>query len=211
MDMRNKIDQAVAIREKGNLSDSKIIFEEMILETNKSDPLYTRLMTEYVIQLRLEGQSITSKALKIGKSLYLDNPDNPGAIRSFAHSLSDLGGYELTVPLFRKMIELYPDNSLKKGDEQAHLAYTLFRSGHTKEAIGLISKSLENIQKNTANENYVEVRESYAYLVKSLLENAKGNKKLAKQSAEKALAIAVRGKSTFRIAQAKELLTLFDN
>lgn len=211
MDLENQLRQIVAIRESGNLSKSRDMFEHLIKDIDKSNPIYVKLMAEYVIQLRLEGKAITSNALKIGKELYLEHPNDPSAIRSFSHTLSDLGGYELTVPMFRKMIELYPNNSLKKGEEQAHLAYTLLRSGHIDEAASLINESIKNIQQNTEGENYIEVRESYAYFVKSLIENAKGDKQLAKKSAERALEIAEKGKSTFRIAQAKELLTLFND
>lgn len=210
MNLSDKIGEAVKIRESGKLSESKKLFEALLAQIDKDDPDYLRLAAEYVIQLRLESKALASQALKLGQELLDKHPSEPTAIRSLAHSLIDLGEFELAEPLFHTMITAHANNSLKQGEEQAHLAYVHLRTGKVASAKQLISKAISNIKQNTAKEDYLEVRESYAYLVKSLIEIALGQKPLAQQSANTAMDIAKRGNSPFRIAQAKEVLRLFD-
>lgn len=211
MRVNTKLAHAISVREQGDLTHSSTLFKQLINSTSPSDPDYLRLKTEYVIQLRLEAQHLHAQALQLGRSLASTYPEDPSALRSLAHSLTDLSGYELALPLFKKMISLYPQNSLKLGEEQAHLAYALLRTSDLPQAASLIGPALVNIQKNSAAEPYVEVRESYAYLVLALISYAQGHKKDAKNAAERALALAEKGNAPFRIAQAKEVLKLFSD
>lgn len=211
MNLLVKIGEAVKVRESGKLADSRKLFELLLKNVDPNNPEYVRLMGEYVIQLRLESKEMASEALKLGQELMTKHPSEPAAIRALAHSLTDLGGFELAEPFFHKMINSYADNSLKKGEEQAHLAYVYLRIGKVASALELIDESIGNIEKNTANEDYVEIRESYAYFVKSLVERAVGKTVNAKQSAVKAMEIAKRGKAVFRINQARELIKLFES
>lgn len=211
MRVNTKLAHAISVREQGDLSHSSTLFKQLVDSTNPSDPEYVRLMAEYVIQLRLEGQHLHAQALKLGRSLATTYPSDPAALQALALSLTDLGGYELALPLFKKMITYYPTNSLKRGEEQAHLANAFLRTSDLPQARSLIDQALINIQQNSANEPYTAVRESYAYLVLALINNASGQKEEAKLNAKRALDIAEKGHAPFRVAQAKEVLKLFSN
>jgi|GEM_PF-6271882 len=208
--IRTTLEKAVQVRESGELEKSARLFRELIQVVKKSDgELYLGVMAEYVIQLRLEGKEKLEKAYQVGEKLWKEFPDEPMAIRSYSHPIVDLGGYEKAEKLLRRLAELFPDNSLRMGEAEAHLASALMRIGKTPEAAKLIKIAIKNIRKNTSKEGYVEQREAYALMVEALIHKAMGELEQAQQAAKEALLVARRGKAVFRIRQAKEVLELF--
>ncbi len=210
----DSLQAAIKLREEGNLAESSSQFVSLLKQVGQSDPIYTTLMAEYIIQLRLEAKNKLDEALRLAQNtLAYDREhkiNNPLSLRSLSHVLTDLGGFELAEPLLRQICTQYTgNNSLRLGEAQAHLSLNLLRTGKVSEASGLIDQAIQNIRANNTKESYIEVRESYALIVKSLIEYAQGNLTQALQDAEEALIVATRGQATFRIKQAQELLKLF--
>lgn len=206
-----KLEKAVQVRESGKLKESARLFANLICEVNREDEKrYLGVMAEYVIQLRLEGKAKLEKTAEIGEKLWREFPNEAMAIRSYVHPMVDLGGYEGAEVMLRKLCELFPNNSLRIGEAQAHLAYALMRIGKKEEARKFIDSAIRNIRKNSSKENYVEQREAYGLLVESLIYNAYGELGKAKKAAEESLLVAERGKAVFRIRQAEEILKLFN-
>jgi len=83
------------------------------------------------------------------------------------------------------------------------------RIGKLEEASKLIRLAINNIRKNTSKESYIEVRESYAIMIKAILLRTRGEEAEAKKYAYEALEIAKKGGAVFRIKQAKEVIKLF--
>jgi len=221
--LKKKLDKAIYAREKGQLTESRILFEclvKLIKEKINGKPskavnfIYITIMAENIIQLRLEGQQKLRQALKLGQELLNYDKkykiNNPLSIRSVSNILADLGKYEMAKPFFKQMIQMYQNNSLRMGEAQAHLAYSFLRTGRAKEANNLITLALKNIKANTAEEKYQEVRESYALIVQSLIYKTMGKIKDGKKIAKQALVIAQAGHATHRIRQAKENLSSFE-
>jgi len=115
-DIKSKLEKAIEVRESGKLEKSSVLFENLKSMVSKNDDLYLSVMAEYVIQFRLEGKEKVEKAYEAGEQLWKEYPNEPMALRSFAHPLVDLGGFELAEKPLTKLIELYPNNSLKKGE-----------------------------------------------------------------------------------------------
>ncbi|MFH2019513.1 MAG: hypothetical protein ABII80_02790 [bacterium] len=206
-----KLEKAVQVRESGKLVESARLFTELVSQVRQTDgKVYLAVMAEYVIQLRLEGKEKIELAAELGEKLWREFPSEPMAIRSYVHPMVDLGGFEGAEELLRQMCAFFPDNSLRQGEAQAHLANVLMRIGKIDEAKKLILISTENIRKNTSRESYVEQREAYALLVEALVLRMSGDVVQAKKFAEEALEVARRGKAVFRIKQAEEVLKLFD-
>ena len=214
-DLKVRLDQVIATRENGDLQGSKLGFNELLQQVNKSHELYPRLMAEYVIQLRLEAKQILDKALSIGQELLNAQEQKPKphplSIRSVSNTLIDLGNFEQAIPLLQKLTKLYADNSLRLGETQAHLSYAYLRVSKVIDAFPLIEQAIHNINLNSQHEDYVEVRESYAYIVKALIENAVGKKDQANTSANQALSIAQKGKASHRIIQAQSVITFLSS
>lgn len=213
INLQDVLKTTIKLREDGKLTQSSAKFAYLLKQIKQSDPIYTTLMAEYIIQLRLEAKNKLDEALKLAQStLAYDRKhqiNNPLSLRSLSHVLADLGGFELAEPILREICAYYQDNSLRLGEAQAHLTLNLLRTGHTLAASKLIPQAIHNIQANTKQEPYPEVRESYAFIVKSLIEYAQKDRGKAKQDAETALAVAKQGRATFRVRQAQELLKLF--
>lgn len=215
--MTNSLNQdlqsAIKLREEGKLLESGRSFATLLNQIKKSDPLYTTLVAEYIIQLRLEAASTLGRALTLAQETFTSDQhhkiNNPMSYRSVSHVLTELGGYELAEPILRQICTMYPHNSLRLGESQAHLAHTLLRTGKITEARSLIDQALENIRENSAHEDYLEVREAHALITYSLILSALGDRSGAKAMAQQALAIAKQGQAVFRIQQAEELLKLF--
>lgn len=209
-DIKQKLEKAVEVRETGRLEKSAMLFSNLLSEVEKDDgDLYLLVMAEYIIQLRLEGKAKYEQAYRHGEKLWKEYPNEPMAMRSFVHPIVDLGGFEIAEDVLRRLVELYPSNSLKKGEAQAHLVNTLMRIGKLEEASKLIKLAINNIRRNTSSESYIEVRESYALMVRALLLRTRGEMAEAKQSAYEALKIAEKGRAVFRVKQAEEVLKLF--
>lgn len=208
-DILDRLNKAVDKRERGELDTSRVLFEELLNAVKENDPEYLELCAEYVIQVRLEAKLKYAQALKIGRQLLAKYPNEPAAIRAVVHPLSDLAAYESTPELFMKMIKLHSNNSLKMGEEQAHLAFTFLRTNKADEAKDLIEEALINIRLNNQNVDYKEVRESYALMVKSLIQYDLGMKDQAKATAKEAHEVAKAGRAVLRVRQTEELLSLF--
>lgn len=205
---QKKLIEAIGVRESGNLDESRKLFDKLISEVGVGDEPYPQVVTEYVIQLRLEAKELQRKALVLARGLENDYPGKVGSTRSVADVLSDLGEHEQTVERFRTLLHRYSHNSLRKGEIKAHLAKALLRSSKLDEAVQTIIGSVDYIRKNTAHEGYVAVRESYALRVAALIALAQGDKDKARRLAQEALVVAREGRAVFRIREAEELLAM---
>ncbi len=209
--INEQLEKIIEIREAGKLKIAKRTFLLPIKQISQDDSIYPRAMAEYIILLRLEAKELLGQALKLGQELLSFEQNKPAvdplSIRSVSNTLVDLGGFEAAIPLLKKLSTLYPDNSLRLGETQAHLSLAYLRVGRVEEASKLIKVAIKNIKDNTARENYIEVRISYAYMVQSLIFNSLGQKDSAIKSAEKSLEIANHGNAIHRVSQAKELLS----
>lgn len=211
--LQSSLNAAITLREAGELSDSAKKFAILKEQIKQTDQVYTTFMAEYIIQLRLEAKSKLMEALKLAQdTLDYDQKNqlkNPLSLRSLSHVLSDLGGFELAQPLLSQICEMYPNNSLRRGEAQAHLALAWLRMGKVAQANTLVGEALAAIRANTASDHYAAVRESYALIVRALICHAKGDDNLAKENAKQALSIARSENAYFRIKEAEELLKLF--
>ncbi len=217
--LEERIKKAIDIREEGALKKSRPLFESLIFDIKKllakdSSPrlknIYATAMGEFVIQHRLEARQLNHEALDLGRKLLEYDRryklDNPLSIRSVSNTLLNIGGYEEAEDYVKEIIKLYQNNSGRQGDSEAHLAYVYLRTNRIKEAEELISRAIDHIKRNTAEEPYVSIWLSHALMVKSLISNAKGKPIEALAAAEEALKVAKKDNRVFRIKQAKELV-----
>ena len=218
------LEKAISTRESGNLEKSRKLFEILLHKTEpqlklenskKNNYFYATLMGEYVIQYRLEASNLYSEALSLGRDLLKydkeNNIGNPLSIRSIANVLLNMGAFEMAEDYLRQMISFYPDNSAKRGDTKAHLAYTLFRIGRIEEASDLVEEAMIDIRRNDKEEKFVDVWLSHSLMVKSLILNSKNKYTEALKYAKKAVSFAKRSKSVFRIKQSEELLSFISS
>lgn len=201
----HNLEKAITLRETGKLDESHRLFLTILNTVKSHDSQYVQLMAEYIIQLRLEAKNILEQALDMAKALYAENPHDSFAIRSVSNTLINLGGFEEAVPLLKDLCQLYTNNSLRLGEAQAHLSYAYLRTGKIRLANQLVKTAIHNIELNTAQENYVEVRSSFAYIVKSLIGVTLDNSLAASRDANVARKLANRSGSSHRIRQANEL------
>ena len=212
---------AIRVRENGDLVKSRRMFGEMLPEVNLlkdskdlSDlDVYFRVMGEWVIQLRHEGKSLLQKALKIAREMYeitkQKQRENPRVIRGVSNTLMNLEAYELAESYLKKMLKIIPQSdSARIGDAQAHLARCLFRTSKIKESKALIDEALVAIGRNTDNALLLEIAawKSHALMVKSLVQNSEGKKKLAIIAVKEALALAKKENIIPRVHEAEELI-----
>lgn len=204
------LEEVIQMRERGDLEGSRQGFELLREQIDKGHPSYNRLTGEFVIQLRLEGKRKLEQALSLGRELYNhDREKNIGdssCIRAVSNALIDLGYFESAIPLLLRLSKYYKDNSLRLGEIQSHLAYAYLRTGRISESSILVETAIQNIEANTAKENYVEVRSSYSLMVRSLIELQLGEKKLALSTITQALSLAKKGKAIYRITQIEEVM-----
>ncbi len=219
--IETRIKQAIDTREKGELSKSRRLFESLLKDlekqlkkdsTKKLKYIYATAMGEYVIQYRLEATRLYDKALELGKSLLKydrqNKIGNPLSVRAVSNTLLDIRRFEESEEYLRQLIPIYKENSGRQGDIKAHLAYCLFRIGKVRGASKLIDEAIEDIEKNTAKEEYFSVWQPYALMVKALIYNSKEKFGEAMKYAKKASVIAKIDNRVFRIKQAQELVDL---
>jgi len=217
--IQKRIYKAREVREKGNLKESRKLFEELIKDFEKLginklsksfQKLYTTAFAEYVIQYRLEAKALEIKALDLGEKLLKYDKENkignPMSIRSVSNVLIDLQEYERAINLLKRMILMYKNNPARRGDTRAHLANCLLKSGQTKEAEKEIDRAIKEILKKPSPGEYITIKHSYALMVKALILNARGLLSEAVASAEESMKIAKSENRVFRMKQAKELL-----
>ena len=220
---KNKLEKAIDVREGGDLKKSRKLFETLINDTKdfaKRDLskdfqlLYTTIKAEYVIQYRLEAKQLMSKALHLGEELLkYDNKNkigNPMSLRSVSNTLIDFQGYEKAVKYLEKMILLYKDNSARRGEVRAHLAFCFFRSGHVEKASKIVNQAVEEIVQNSSNEKHFRVWHSHALMVKALIFNSKNQILKALKFAKDALEVAEKSASIFRVKQAEEIIEFLE-
>lgn len=222
--IKTRINTAIEIREKGNLKKSRTLFEDLIEDfadlqkeqlSKEFQLLYTTALAEYVIQYRLEAKELLSEALGLGeKLLNYDNKhkiSNPLSLRSISNTLIDLQGYEKAIDFLGKTIPLHKNNSARRGDTRAHLAYCLLRSGQIGKAEKEIGKAIKEILENSSSEKYSTIKHSYALMVKALVLNTRGALPEALSKAKESLKVAESKNRVFRIKQAKELIDYLEN
>jgi len=215
----NKLDEAIDVRESGNLKKSRKLFEVLLKNiesetksnlSNDFQLLYTTIKAEFVIQYRLEAKKLTAEAFSLGKELLEYDEKkmigNPLSLRSVSNTLIDSQGYEKAVKYLTKMIPMYKNNSARKGDTRAHLAYCFFRSGHVAKAEKMIDQAIEEIVQNSSKEKHFQIFRSHALMVKALIYNSKDQASKSLMSAEKALEMAKKSASSFRVKQAEEII-----
>jgi tetratricopeptide (TPR) repeat protein len=220
--LESELKKAIAVRESGKLSDSRVLFESLLEKTkkllgkNSSKDLkyfYLTLMGEYVIQYRLEGVSSFAKGLEIGKEILAYDEENkvgnPLSLRSVSHTLQNMGSFEEAEPYFRRLVDLTGSDLFKQGEELAHLSLCVFRQGRLDEAEETIERAIEQISKNSSGREYPNVPYSRALTVKALILNAKGEPKRALKLTQESLSIAKKDKLVFRIKQAEKLIKFF--
>jgi len=222
--IKTRIYTAIEIREKGNLKKSRTLFEDLIedFEDLQKEKLskelqlfYTTALAEYVIQYRLEAKELLSKALGLGEKLLKYDKkhkiNNPLSLRAISNTLIDLQGYEKAIDYLRRMIPLYKNNSARRGDTRAHLAYCLLRSGQIRKSEKEINKAIKEILENSSRGEYLTIKHSYALMVEALILNAKGALSEASSSARKSLEVAKSKNRVFRMKQAKELIDYLES
>lgn len=217
--LKKQINNAVELREKGNLNKSRLIFEFIIKDINKfllKDSskelkyIYATVMGEYVIQYRLEAEDLYRKALRLGEELLeydkMNNIKNPLSIRAVSNILLSLGQYERAGEYLELLLPLYKGSLAQIGDTKAHISYCYFRNGRLDEAQRLINNAIRDIKKDMAKKQYVPTWLSHAFLVKSLILNSQGQIKEAIKYAKNSLEVAEKGKVKARVKQSKEII-----
>lgn len=215
----DRVNEAVGVREKGNLRKSRFLFESVLKDINKllqKDPskelknIYATAMGEYVIQHRLEAGALYRKALKLGEDLLKydreNKLNNPLSIRAVSNTLLNLGVFEKAEKYLRQLLPLYEENSAQIGDTKAHISYCYFRTGRVNEASKLVDEAIEDIKENSAKKKYFSVWLSHALLVKSLILNSEKKVKEALEYAKESLKVAEKGGIKVRINQSKEVI-----
>jgi len=224
MDLRileERINNAIDVRESGELKKSRPLFESILKDVNillqkdsskELKNIYTTAMGQYVIQYRLEAGQFYKSALDLGRELYkydkMNKIGNSLSIRAVSNTLINIGSFEQAEAYLRELIPLFENNSAQKGDTKAHLALCLLRQSKLGEAKKLMEEAIEGINKNTAKKKkeFIATWLSHALIVKSLILNADNNRDGAMDSAKESLRVSKREKRVFRIAQAKELI-----
>ena len=217
--LENRIDEAINIREKGNLEKSRLLFESIIKDINKLlqkdsskelKNIYATAMGEYVIQHRLEGGALYRKALKLGEDLLKydreNKLNNPLSIRAVSNTLLNLGAFEKAEEYLRQLVPLYEGNSAQIGDTKAHISYCYFRTGRVNGANKLVDEAIEDIKENSAKKKYFSVWLSHALLVKSLILNSEKKVKEALEYAKESLKVAEKGRIKVRSNQSKDVI-----
>ena len=217
--IQDKLSQAIKMRETDQLEKSRLLFEQLIKSTkkllktdhsNETKDLFVSVMGEYVIQHRLEAQLRFLKALELGKQLVKFDKkhkvNNSLSLRSVSNTLIDLGYFEKAIKPLKDLIKINQGNSTRVGDNKAHLAYCLLRTGKLNQATKFIDEATLDIEANTVNISHLPVYQSYVLMVKSLIFNAKGQPKEAIKHAKEALVIARKGNYYFRIKQAEMII-----
>ena len=219
--LEERINEAIDVRERGELERSRPLFESIIRDIKKQlqddsswilKNIYATAMGQYVIQHRLEAGKLYERALDLGRELYeydkSNNLRNPLSVRSVSNSLVNLGFFEQAEIYLQELIPFFENNSAQKGDTKAHLALCLLRQGKLNDAKKLIDESIGEIKENTAKKKkeFIATWLSHALLVKSLILNANSNYEGAMISAKEALEVAKKENRTFRIVQSEELI-----
>ena len=222
--LENRINEAIGVREKGNLRKSRFLFESILKDINKllqKDPskelknIYATAMGEYVIQHRLEAGALYRNALELGEDLLKydreNKLNNPLSIRAVSNTLLNLGAFEKAEEYLRQLLPLYEENSAQIGDTKAHISYCYFRTGRVNEASKLVDEAIEDIKENSAKKKYFSVWLSHALLVKSLILNSEKKVKEALEYAKESLKVAEKGGIKVRINQSKEVIDYLQN
>ncbi len=217
--LEKRINEAIDIRENGDLVKSRSLFEKILEDiqklllqdsSKKLKNIYVTAMGEYVIQYRLEAAESYKEALKLGKQLLKYDRKykvgNPLSIRSVSNTLIDLGAYEQAEKFLKDLIPLYEADSAKLGDTKAHLAYCLFRTARIEKSYKLVNEAIKDIKLNTAKDKYVSNRLSRSLNFKALVLNAKGEVNEALKIAQEAFSIAKENNNVFRINQTREII-----
>jgi tetratricopeptide (TPR) repeat protein len=219
--IEQKIKEAVAVRETGDIKKSRAMFEEILSELReemKEDSskelkyIFATATGEYIIQCRVEGPEHYEDALKLAADLlYFDKQNrlnNPLSVRAVSNTLLNMELYKEAGPFLEALIPLYENNSAQEGDTKAHLAFCYLNLRSVDEAAHLIDEALELIKKNTAKkeEMFISTWLSHAHIVKTLVLSAQSKIQEAKNQAEKAIQTANKGKNKRRIDQAKRVL-----
>ena len=217
--LKTKIDSATAARGKGDLKESRLMFEKLLKgfeqipeekRTKEFQFLYATAQAEYVIQHRLEAKELYSKALGLGKELLEYDKENkinnPLSLRSVSNTLVDLQSYEKAIHYLNKLIMLHKNNSASRGDTRAHLAYCLLRSGQVKKAETEMKVAKQEILENSTGEGYITIKHSYVLLVEALILNAKGYSSKALSRAHESFKVARSKSRVFRMKQAQEVM-----
>jgi len=221
--LQSELQEAIYIRENGDLQSSRILFDRLISKVKKSlgvespkefKNFYVTAMGEYVIQYRLEGGKKYGDALKVGLEVYefnkKNNLKNLFGPRSVSHVFQNLDNFEEAEPYLRELISLTDNNPYRQGDEMAHLSLCLFRTGRVEEAEKLIDVAIKKISASGSDEKYKNVPYSRSLMFKALILNGQGKKVEALNLAREALQIAEKDNLPFRIMQARVLVNLLE-
>ena len=221
-----KLSEAIRVREDGNLKESRQLFSELIKETSslrnsqglEDKNLYVRISSEWVIQLRLEGKSLFSEALKEARKIYdysqANNLKNPRAVRGLSNTLMDMRNYEIAEGYLREMINLVPaGDSARAGDAMAHLAICFLRMGKVSKAQDTINEAISKIEADTGGSDSLEIAvwKSHAFIVLALILNSKGRVKEAIQYAKEALEMAKKEKAFQRVQDATKTIDYLES
>lgn len=216
-----KLKEIVEVREHGQTDISGQMFSDLLKEIEglkqskdiEDQEAYIRIISEYVIQLRHEGNRSYMKALGVAQNLYAfnksNNLKNPRAIRTVSNTLMNLEAYEVAFDYLKELIAVVPkEDSARLGDAMAHFARCNFRIGKVEEAEEILSEALENIDKNSGKSSSLEIAawKSHALVVKAIILNSKGELKEALSEAEKALEIAKKENVVPRIKEITEVI-----
>lgn len=219
--LKQVLDQAIELREAGNLSESKLLFDQLNQKVSikqlkhkdrKEAELTVEIITESIIQRRLEGQHKYQATLAVAKQLLeLDKKqklNNPYTYLAISSTLMDSNMFEQALPHLEQYRNASEGNSTRQGDALSHQALCLLRTGKPNEGLSLIEKAHKLINQNTADIPHLPVYQSRALITESLIQYALGQRKKAKDSANQALQVANSGKYRFRQRQAKDLVEL---